>query len=111
QASNIGADGNILSCMREARGLHVWICSDDDLPDAGALTRVAAFLRDHESHLLYLPSRWHTGDLGQLPRAHAPDAQPQPVSMPDLGLRARHFVVFISSWVLNRNAYFAQVGG
>jgi abequosyltransferase len=111
QPANIGADGNILTCMREAGSRHVWVCSDDDLPDAGVLTRVASFLRDHPAHLLYLPSRWHHGDLAQLPRGQASAAQPHALSTRALALQARHYVVFISSWVMDRDAYLALAGG
>lgn len=110
QERNIGADGNILSCVREARGRWLWICGDDDLPLEGAVTRVTAFAREHTPHLLYLPSRWHRGDLGELPRDTVPAAAPERLGTMELAVRANAYVTFISSWVLDRQAYFALAG-
>jgi abequosyltransferase len=110
QPSNIGADGNFVSCVREARGRYVWIFGDDDLPLPGAITRVAQFLRAHSPALLYLPARWHEGDLAAVDVPPLPAAEPVPVEAGTLALRANAYVTFISSWVLDRERYFALEG-
>jgi glycosyltransferase involved in cell wall biosynthesis len=108
QPRNLGADGNILACVQQARGRYIWICGDDDLPLEGAITDVAAFVSERAPALLYLPARWHTGDLGALPAERVTGGPPKRLAAMELALRANAFVTFISSWVLDREAYFAS---
>ncbi len=40
QQTNIGQDGNVLSCFEQARGQYVWILSDDDFPVSNAVEHI-----------------------------------------------------------------------
>jgi hypothetical protein len=71
---------------------------------------VLQFLRAHDPDLLYLPARWHDGDLGLLPPQPAPPEEPVPVDAMELALCANAFVTFISSWVFNRARYVGLAG-
>ena len=52
---NIGADGNFLSCMRNARGKYVYLLSDDDVLTEGSLKIILNFLESNpEMGLIYL---------------------------------------------------------
>jgi glycosyltransferase involved in cell wall biosynthesis len=53
--TNVGMLGNLRETALRARGRHVWILGDDDLPLPGTLERVSAVLRSHpEIPLVYL---------------------------------------------------------
>ncbi|MBK6005765.1 glycosyltransferase [Ramlibacter ginsenosidimutans] len=104
---NVGADANFIRCLTEARGRHVWMIGDDDLPLPGVLERVAAFLARRRCDLLYLPARWHSGDLAECVPAPSPVMEPQPVNAGELAIRANAYVTFLSSWVLDRERYLS----
>jgi abequosyltransferase len=105
---NLGADANMVTCMRESRGRHVWIYGDDDLPRSGVLARVTAFLRERECALLYLPPEWHDEDLATVARTAPGPAQPVRVGAMELALRANYCIAFISSWVIHRERFMAD---
>ena len=45
QPMNIGPDGNVLSCLREAKGEYVWLLCDDDLPCSNAVPEILKVIR------------------------------------------------------------------
>lgn len=106
-ATNIGADANVLRCFHEARGRHLWILGDDDLPLPGVVLRVARFLAESEPDLLYLPARWHACDLSLLRRAPPSPHPPCELAPMQLAVRANAYVTFLSSWVVHRDRYLA----
>lgn len=107
-ATNIGAAANVVLCLREARARHIWICGDDDLPLPGVLARVLSFVREHDPDLLYLPARWHSGDLAQLPYHKPSPRAPQRLDANRFVLRTNVYVSFLSSWVVHRERYLAS---
>jgi acetyltransferase-like isoleucine patch superfamily enzyme len=44
QLSNIGADRNMMECLRAANGEYIWLLCDDDLPAANAVDSLIGFL-------------------------------------------------------------------
>lgn len=56
--TNIGADANIVQCFNEARGTHVWIMGDDDMPKLGAIKCILDLLVSAGPDIVYLPSEW-----------------------------------------------------
>lgn len=107
--SNRGADENMIHCFRHAHGKYLWICGDDDLPVPGALDLVMDCLERDDPALLYLPAKWHSGNL-----APFLTERPQPgailaVDAMSLALRANAYITFISSWVVNREKYRQSV--
>ena len=94
--------------MREARGRHVWIYGDDDLPRTGVLSRVAAFLRERDCALLYLPALLAARDLATVQRTAPEAAQPVQLDPMQLAVRANYCVAFISSWVINRERFLSD---
>ena len=55
--TNLGYDGNILECARQARGRHVWFLSDDDEVRSDAVEQVLQHLDREHPDLLILNSR------------------------------------------------------
>jgi abequosyltransferase len=49
QPRNLGAVRNIMSCVERARGRFVWVVSDDDVVDDGALAAVLSAVEAHPS--------------------------------------------------------------
>lgn len=45
QPQNIGAGRNIITCVREARGMFCWVCGDDELLQAGGLKALLGLLK------------------------------------------------------------------
>lgn len=104
-ATNLGADANVIHCFANARGKYAWICGDDDLPLPGVLDLVVDCLEREQPDLLYLPAKWHTGDLSSfLAHRPVPGAFFQVDAMA-LALQANAYITFISSWVVNRQTY------
>jgi glycosyltransferase involved in cell wall biosynthesis len=60
---NIGADGNFLRCLEEARGQYVWVMGDDDLLVPGAIADLLSLLEQHEVDLVYLSSFSFSGPV------------------------------------------------
>lgn len=107
--ANLGADANVIHCFRQARGVHVWICGDDDLPLPGVLEMVVECLARERPALLYLPALWHPGDLSPF-LAHRPEpGRFIPVDAMSLALFANAYITFLSSWVVDRDAYLEWV--
>lgn len=57
-STNVGVDANIVQCFRAARGRHVWIMGDDDMPKPGVIDQLLALLTEAAPDLVYLPSEW-----------------------------------------------------
>lgn len=50
---NIGGDRNFLKCIREARGVYVWLVGDDDLVSPGAVSKVVNIIKTDNIALLF----------------------------------------------------------
>jgi hypothetical protein len=96
---------NMIHCFRQARGRYLWICGDDDLPVPGALDLVVECLEREHPALLYLPAKWHDGDLSPFLTHRAESGSFFPVDVMSLALRANAYITFISSWIVNRETY------
>lgn len=59
---NVGADGNFLQCLNEARGKYVWVLGDDDLLAPNALRDLLSLLGQGEYDLVYLSSFSFSGE-------------------------------------------------
>ncbi|MEZ0310027.1 MAG: glycosyltransferase, partial [Ramlibacter sp.] len=102
---NLGADANVIKCFQLARGRYSWIFGDDDRPLPGVLARVVECLEREQPDLVYLPARWHAGDLTER-AAKAPRPRSLAVAQPlGLTIKANANITFISSWVCSRQAY------
>lgn len=62
-AQNIGADGNFLQCVEQARGQYVWVLGDDDLLVPGAIPDLLSLLEQQEVDLVYLSSFSFAGQV------------------------------------------------
>ncbi len=102
---NLGADANVIHCFRQARGVHVWICGDDDLPLPGVLEMVVDCLARERPALLYLPAIWHADDLSPFLTHRLEPGRFIPVDAMALALVANAYITFLSSWVVDREAY------
>jgi glycosyltransferase involved in cell wall biosynthesis len=51
---NIGFDGNIVICIKYARGEYIWFLSDDDILLKGTLERVIKEITTHNPTIIYL---------------------------------------------------------
>ena len=55
--TNVGADGNFLSCFRAARGQYFWLCGDDEAVLPGGVDLILEHLRSRpDLDILYLSS-------------------------------------------------------
>lgn len=55
---NLGPDGNISQCFRQAESDYLWIVGDDDLPQPGAIRGIVELLRRERPAMVYLDSQW-----------------------------------------------------
>ena len=97
--TNLGMQENVLKVVREARGDYVFILTDDDLMQPGALTKVARATRSHpEAAYLLSPLATvdeRTGAVADVHRTFAVDT----VTAPGIETISR---VAGSAWVLSR---------
>ncbi len=56
--ANVGPDGNISQCFRQADSDYLWILGDDDLPLPGAIRGLIELLRRERPAIMYLESQW-----------------------------------------------------
>ena len=59
---NIGAERNVVQCYSSANTPYVWILGDDDLIVPGGLRKVLYVLQSKQVDIIYLNSRWFTGE-------------------------------------------------
>jgi abequosyltransferase len=104
---NLGPDANAIASFEHARGKYVWICGDDDLPLPGVLSMLLGFLEREQPDLVYLPAKWHTGELNAYLQQRPEIGMPRRVDMMALAAQANAYVTFISSWIVNRLTYRA----
>jgi len=107
--SNCGAEANFVSCCEAAEGKYVWIMGDDDVPLEGAIQAVVECLERESPDLLYLPARWIFGDLGERAKSKIRTKDVSSVDSMGLAVRSTVFVTFVSSWVMNMDAYKSHV--
>jgi abequosyltransferase len=60
-ATNLGADANILQCFEQARGKYVWVVGDDDVLAVNAIDVVMTCLNKDEYDLVYLDCYFFEG--------------------------------------------------
>ncbi|AJY31108.1 glycosyltransferase like 2 family protein [Burkholderia thailandensis 34] len=109
-AENRGAAANVVHCFRHARSRYVWIIGDDDLPLPGAVDAVLRHLASAGPDLFLLPAKWVPDHLEDAARACARPCGARRVGRIDLARKASVMTTFISSWVVNREAYLHHYG-
>jgi abequosyltransferase len=102
---NLGPDANAITCFEQARGQYVWIFGDDDLPLPGVLALLVDSLERDQPDLVYLPAKWHTGELNAYLSERPRPGAMRRVDMMALAFEANAYITFISSWVVNRLTY------
>ncbi|MBL7703550.1 MAG: glycosyltransferase family 2 protein [Ferruginibacter sp.] len=60
--SNLGADGNMLTCLEKANGEYCWIFGDDDILLEGQLKIILEQLSKKQFDLIYLGNYWFGED-------------------------------------------------
>lgn len=106
---NLGMDGNFVKCFQQASGKWFWLCSDDDLPMLGAVSKLLETLRECDCSMVYLPTVFQSGSLeGNEGRVDA--AQGLQVESPvQFAARVNGLFTFISCIVVNREDYVREV--
>jgi abequosyltransferase len=109
-ASNQGADSNILSCFEQARGKYVWIMGDDDLLVTDAIHKIVSYLDGKEYDLVYVNSYSFEGP--NAPRALSASKKPVEIENPKTFVRQVHvFLTFISGNIVNKDRVMASKPG
>ncbi|MDN7671378.1 glycosyltransferase family 2 protein [Burkholderia oklahomensis] len=109
-AKNQGAAANVVHCFRHAPSRYVWIVGDDDLPLPGSIDAVLSHLVSTRPDLFLLSARWIAGDLEDAARTYGKPNDATSVDRIGLSLKASVLTTFISSWVVNREAYLHHYG-
>ena len=109
QPINCGPVDNVIQCYEAAKGQFVWIMGDDDVPLVGAVLAVMECLERDQPDLLYLPARWVAGDLSERAKNKIGSKAIMTLDSMGLAVRSNIFVTFISSWIMNKDAYLRRV--
>lgn len=107
-AANCGPVDNVIHCFESATGKFVWVMGDDDVPLGGAINAVMECIESEQPALMYLPSKWVSGDLSELAKNQIPSKDVRILNSMSLAVRSSVYVTFISSWVINKDAYLSQ---
>jgi len=105
---NRGAANNVIHCFEAAAGKYVWIMGDDDVPLGGAINAVLECIERDQPELMYLPSKWVAGDLGELAKNQISSKKIRGLDSLSLAVRSSIYVTFLSSWVVNKDSYLSQ---
>jgi glycosyltransferase involved in cell wall biosynthesis len=109
-ASNLGADSNILNCFEQARGKYVWIMGDDDLVLTDAIHKIVSYLEVKEYDLVYVNS--YSFEDPNSPRALSAPKKPVEIENPKEFVRRVHvFLTFISGNIVNKDRVMASKPG
>lgn len=106
-ASNIGADGNILQCYEAARGKYVWLFSDDDLIAPGGIARVLQALSRRDYDLVQVGHYNFVGEYGAH-RTYRPLPDQEYTRAEDLARQTHVFFTFISGIIVNKERIEAE---
>lgn len=106
--ANCGPVDNVIHCFESATGKFVWVMGDDDVPLGGAINAVMECVESEQPALMYLPSKWVSGDLSELAKNQIPSKEVRVLNSMSLAVRSSVYVTFISSWVINKDAYLSQ---
>jgi glycosyltransferase involved in cell wall biosynthesis len=104
--SNLGMEGNFLSCFEQARGRLVWTFSDDDLLVDGVLQKVLDLASSSPVDLIYMRPKFLFGELESF-SSQAVDFRFDPVTAEYYALRANGLLSFLSAVVVNKQRYLA----
>lgn len=101
-ATNLGAEYNILQCYEEARSKYVWILGDDDVVEPFGLEVVLAHLLRVEYDLIAVKTRGFTGQYSPAKRPSR-DAYRIFTRAEDLASYVHVFFTFISGIIVNKD--------
>lgn len=104
-SENRGAVANIIHCCEAAESKYLWIMGDDDVPLEGAILAVIECLERDNPDLVYLPAYWVTGDLSSQAKGRIKTKDLSELDRLGLAVCTSVHVTFISSWILNMDAY------
>ena len=102
-AKNLGPDRNILQCYVQASGKYVWVFSDDDLIQSGALERVLNALSSQRYDLVCVRAYFFDGEYN----GHKDFAAIADLDLTNAEELAAHFHVFftfISGVIVNKES-------
>lgn len=101
-ATNLGAEYNVLQCYQEARSKYVWIMGDDDVLEPFGLDVVLAHLRKAEYDLIAVKTRAFTGQYKPQQR---PSRERYTIftRAEDLTCHVHVFFTFISGIIVNKD--------
>lgn len=105
---NCGPVNNVIHCFESAMGKFVWVMGDDDVPLGGAINLVMECIKREQPALMYLPSKWVVGDLSELAKNNIESKAVTVLDSIGLAVRSSVYVTFISSWIINKDAYLSQ---
>ena len=104
-SEDIGAVANVIHCCEVIDSRYLWIIGDDDVPLDGAILAVLECLYKENPDLLYLPSFWKVGNLTQDASRRIEKSSVTSLDGMMLAVHASVYVTFISSWIMNIEAY------
>jgi hypothetical protein len=81
---------------------------DDDVPLGGAIEAVLECLERDQPDLLYLPAKWIEGNLTEQASNKIQSKEAMILDSMSLTVRSSVYVTFISSWVMNKDAYLSR---
>jgi abequosyltransferase len=105
-STNLGMEGNFLSCFERACGQLVWIFSDDDLLVDGVLHKLLKLISNTRADLIYMRPLFLFGELETF-SSDAVDFRFEQVTVEYFALRANGLLSFLSAVVVNKNRYLA----
>ncbi len=102
--SNLGMEGNFLSCFQQAQGTLVWIFSDDDLLIDGVLKKLLALAEEKRIDLIYLRPKYLFGELDSF-SSESVNFSFEQVCVEYFALRANGVLSFLSAVIVNKHRY------
>lgn len=100
---NIGSDANFLQCYERSQGKYVWIISDDDLIQPGAVGKVLSYLIRDEYDLVFVAAQGFEGRPA-VTRQRRKAKQPVVCLHAEQFLRHVHiFITLISCNIINKD--------
>ncbi len=102
-ATNLGADRNIIQCFGSAVGEYVWIFSDDDLLAPGAVRRILDAISRDTYDLVFVTPIFFKGEFnGHKPFSPIPDLEFTRAE--DFARQVHVLLTFVSGLVMNKKA-------
>jgi abequosyltransferase len=108
-STNLGMEGNFLTCFERAQGTYVWTISDDDVLVDGALQKVIDLLALTPVDLVYMKPKFLLGEVDSFSTEFV-DFRFERVTAEYFALRANGLLSFLSAVIVNKDRYMEISG-